>query len=167
MKASFRPLLASGTLLLSLISQAHAPARTVLKAGTLVVLETTTLLSSRDAQTGQTVGLRVKYDVMVSGRAVIKAGASGSAQVTSAEQRKGMGKEGSLAIKPTVVQAVDGQMVPLTGSGNTSAGNDTKGAAIGLAVVVSPLFLLKKGKDATIPAGYEMQASVASETTIE
>ncbi|GAA3948031.1 hypothetical protein GCM10022406_32320 [Hymenobacter algoricola] len=147
--------------------KAQAPKGTLLRAGTLIVLETTNPLSSRDAQMGQNVSLRVKYDVMVSGRAVIKAGAPGSAQVINAEQRKGMGKEGSLAIRPSVVQAVDGQMIPLTGSGTSSAGTDTKGAAIGLAVVVSPLFLLKKGKDATIAAGYELQGSVASETTIE
>lgn len=167
MNAFLRPFLAGSTLLLSLAIEAHAPMRTVLRAGTLVVLETTNVLSSKDAQMGQSVGLRVKYDVMINGRAVIKAGAPGSAQVTAAEHRKGMGKEGSLAIKPSVVQAVDGQMVPLTGAGSGSAGTDTKGATIGLAVVVSPLFLLKKGKDATIPAGYEMQANVASETVVQ
>lgn len=153
--------------LLSVATRAEAPKGTLLRAGTLVVLETTNALSSNDAQMGQNVSLRVRYDVMVGGRAVIKAGAPGSAQVTAAERRKGMGKEGSLAIKPSVVQAVDGQMIPLTSNGTSSAGTDTKGAAIGLAVVVSPLFLLKKGKDATIPTGYELQGSVASETTIE
>ena len=146
--------------------RAEAP-QTVIKAGTIVVLETTNAISSKDAQAGQTVGLRVRYDVMVKGRAVIKAGAPGSATITSAEHRKGMGKEGSLAMKPSVVQAVDGQMVPLVGSGSTNSGNDTKGATIGLAVVVSPLFLLKKGKDATIPSGYEIQATVASETSVD
>ncbi|WP_345072477.1 hypothetical protein [Hymenobacter fastidiosus] len=167
MKSVLALSLFSALLVLSSAIPAQAPKGTLLRAGTLIVLETTNVLSSRDAQTGQNVSLRVKYDVMVSGRAVIKAGAPGSAQVISAEQRKGMGKEGSLAIRPSVVQAVDGQMIPLTGSSTSSAGTDTKGAAIGLAVVVSPLFLLKKGKDATIPAGYELQGSVASETTIE
>ncbi len=148
-------------------TRAEAPKGSLLRAGTLVVLETTNALSSNDAQMGQNVSLRVKYDVMVNGRAVIKAGAPGSAQVVTAEKRKGMGKEGSLSIKPSVVQAVDGQMIPLTGSSTSSAGADSKGAAIGLAVVVSPLFLLKKGKDATIPAGYELQGSVATESTIQ
>ena len=162
------PLLLTALLavLLTLPGYAQKGART-LKAGTLVVLETSNPLSSKDAQTGQSVSLRVKYDVMVGGKAVIKAGAPGSAQVVSAEQRKGMGKEGSLSIKPTVVQAVDGQMIPLTGNGVGQNGQDTKGGTIALAVVVSPLFLLKKGKDATIPAGYEMQANVASETVVE
>jgi len=167
MKRTLSVVVAVVVLLLSVATRAEAPKGTLLRAGTLVVLETSNTLSSNDAQMGQNVSLRVKYDVMVSGRAVIKAGAPGSAQVVTAERRKGMGKEGSLAIKPTVVQAADGQMIPLTGSSSNSAGDDKKGAAIGLAVVVSPLFLLKKGKDATIPAGYELQGSVASETTIE
>ncbi|MCC3156926.1 hypothetical protein LJ737_06740 [Hymenobacter sp. 15J16-1T3B] len=158
------------SLLLALLAVpgfAQKTKRTTLKAGTLVVLETSNPLSSKDAQVGQSVTLRVKYDVMINGRAVIKAGAPGSAQVVAAEQRKGLGKEGSLSIRPTVVQAVDGQMVPLTGNGVGQNGDDTKGGTIALAVVVSPLFLLKKGKDATIPAGYEMQANVASETVIQ
>ena len=144
-----------------------APTATPLRAGTLIVLETTSPVSSKDAQVGQTVSVRVKYDVMVKGRAVIKAGSAGSAQVVGAAHRKGMGKEGILSIKPSVVQAVDGQMVPLSGNAVGSSGDDSKGAAIGLAVAVSPLFLLKKGKDATIPAGYEMQASVANDLEIE
>ncbi|MBC8082081.1 MAG: hypothetical protein H7Z21_02615 [Hymenobacter sp.] len=167
MKPTFSSCVAAVAVLLSVATRAEAPKGTLLRAGTLVVLETTSGLSSNDAQMGQNVSLRVKYDVMVSGRAVVKAGAPGSAQVVTAERRKGMGKEGSLVIKPSVVQAVDGQMIPLTGTGTSSAGSDTKGAAIGLAVVVSPLFLLKKGKDATIPAGYELQGSVATETTVE
>ncbi|RAK69822.1 hypothetical protein DLM85_02920 [Hymenobacter edaphi] len=154
-------------LMLTLPGLAQKTKRTTLKAGTLVVLETSNPLSSKDAQLGQSVTLRVKYDVMINGRAVIKAGAPGSAQVVTAEQRKGLGKEGSLAIRPTVVQAVDGQMIPLTGSGVGQNGQDTKGGTIALAVVVSPLFLLKKGKDATIPAGYEMQATVATESVIQ
>lgn len=161
------PLTYSLLLALALASWAPFRAPVVVPAGTLVVLETTAVLSSKDAQVGQAVSMRVKYDVKIKGRTVIQAGGMGSAQVMTVEPRRGMGKEGSLSIKPTVVQAVDGQMVPLTSTGSASAGTDTKGAAIGLAVVVSPLFLLKKGKDAIIPAGFEMPASVASEMTIE
>ncbi|MBD2722652.1 hypothetical protein [Hymenobacter armeniacus] len=154
-------------LMLALASRAEAPKPALLKTGTLVVLETTSPLSSKDAQMGQSVSLRVKYDVIIKGRTLIKAGAAGSAQVVNAEHRKGMGKEGSLSIKPSVVQAVDGQMVPLSSNAVGSAGSDTKGATIGLAVALSPLFLLKKGKDATIPPGYEMQANVATDVEIE
>lgn len=151
------------------VAAAEAPAgqSALLRAGTIIVMETTGPLSSKDAQVGQTVPLRVKYDVVIRGRAVIKAGAPGSAQVLTAEHRKGMGKQGSLSIKPTVVQAVDGQMVPVTSNAVGTAGEDSKGAAIGLALAVSPLFLLKKGKEASIPPGYEIQANVASDAEIE
>jgi hypothetical protein len=148
-------------------SRAQTVPPATLKAGALVVLETITPLSSKDAQLGQNVGMRVKYDVMADGRAVIKAGAPASGQVTNAEHHKGLGKQGSLAIRPSAVQAVDGQMVPLIGAAASAVGSGTAGAAIGLAVVVSPLFLLHKGKEASLPAGYELQATVGAETQVK
>lgn len=138
-----------------------------LAAGTIVILETTAPVSSKDAQVGQSIGVRVKYDVVVKGKTLIKAGAAGSAQVTASEAGKGMGKQGTLSLRPSVVQAVDGQMIPLSGNGMSAAGEGKTGNAVALAVVVSPLFLLKKGKDAIIPPGYELQAAVANETEIE
>ena len=143
------------------------PKSYTIPAGTIVVFETTTPLSSKDAQVGQSVTLRVKYDVVIKGKTLIKGGATGSAQVTTAEAGKGMGKQGSLGLRPSVVQAVDGQMVPLAGNGASAAGEGKTGTSVALAVVVSPLFLLKKGKDATIPAGYEIQGTVANATDIE
>lgn len=152
---------------LALPGQAQTAPPAPLKAGALVVLETTAPLSSKDAQVGQRVAMRVKYDVMADGRAVIKAGAPASGQVTSAEHHKGLGKEGTLAIRPSAAQAVDGQLVPLSGAPTSAAGSGTAGAAIGLAVVVSPFFLLHKGKEASLPAGYELQATVGAETLVK
>lgn len=154
-------------ILLATPATAQKKKATTLPAGTVVVFETTAPLSSKDAQVGQSVTLRVKYDVMIKGKTLIKGGATGSAQVTSAEAGKGMGKQGSLALRPSVVQAVDGQMVPLSGTGAAAAGEGKTGTSVALAVVVSPLFLLKKGKDAAIPAGYELQGTVANSTDIE
>lgn len=158
---------ASALAVLGLCPLAHAQSPAVLKVGTLVVLETTAPLSSKDAQAGQSVALRVKYDVMADGRAVIKAGAPGSGQVTAAQHRQGLGKEGSLAIRPSAVQTVDGQTVPLTGTGTSAAGDKSTGSAIALAAVVNPFFLLHKGKDASIPAGYELQSNVGAETAVK
>lgn len=59
-----------------------------LAAGTIVILETTAPVSSKDAQVGQSIGVRVKYDVVVKGKTLIKAGAAGSAQVTASEAGK-------------------------------------------------------------------------------
>ena len=40
------------------------------------------------------------------------------------------------------------------------------GGAVALVAVVSPVFLLKKVKDAVIPPGYEMQGTVANAAEI-
>ena len=162
-----RLFLASALAVVGLSPVAHAQDPAVLKVGTLVVLETTAPLSSKEAQAGQSVALRVKYDVVTDGRVVIKAGAPGSGQVTAVQHRQGLGKEGSLAVRPSAVQAVDGQLVPLTGTGTSATGSKSTGSAIALAAVVNPFFLLHKGKDASIPAGYELQSNVGAETTVK
>lgn len=133
-----------------------------LPAGTTVVMETLNELSSGNMSVGMTVPLRVKYDVIVKGKVLIKGGAMASGQVTSLEQRGGMGKKGSFTMRPTVAQAVDGQMIVLTNGGASMAGEGKTGSSVALAAVVSPLFLLKKGKDATLHPGYEMPGTVAN-----
>lgn len=138
-----------------------------LKTGTLIVVETTNVLSSQSAQPGQSVPMRVKYDVKADGQTVIKAGSLATGQVTDAMHRKGMGKQGFVNIRATAAQAVDGQMVPLIGGNASTSGESTQGTSIALAAVVSPFFLLKKGKEAALPAGYEVQATVASEMTFK
>ncbi len=137
-----------------------------LQAGTTVVMETIQELSSAQMSVGQSVSLRVKYDVIVNGKVLIKGGAMASGQVTSVEHRGGMGKQGAFAMRPTVVQAVDGQMIVLTNGSASMTGEGKVGGAVALAAVVSPLFLLKKGKDAVIPPGYELQGTVANAAEI-
>ncbi len=122
-----------------------ASAEEKLPAGTTVVMETINELSSANMSAGQSISLRVKYDVIVKGKVLIKGGAMASGQVTSVEQRGGMGKKGSFNMRPTVAQAVDGQMIVLTNGGASMAGEGKAGSSIALAAVVSPLFLLKKG----------------------
>ena len=102
-------------------------ATAVLKAGTLVVLETTNPISSQNAQIGQSVPLRVKYDVKADGQTVIKAGSPATGQVSDAMHRKGMGKQGFVNIRATAMQAVDGQMVPLTGGNAVHLGREHAG----------------------------------------
>ena len=146
--------------------KAAAATEEKLPAGTTVVMETLNELSSGNMSVGMSVPLRVKYDVIVKGKVLIKGGAMASGQVTSLEQRGGMGKKGSFTMRPTVAQAVDGQMIVLTNGGASMAGEGKAGGAIALAAVVSPLFLLKKGKDAVIPPGYELQGTVANQAEI-
>ncbi len=150
----------------SLLFAFNANAQEKLPAGTTVVLETLQELSSAHMAVGQSVPLRVKYDVIVKGKILIKGGAMASGQITSLEERGAMGRKGSFNMRPTVVQAVDGQMIVLTNGHASMAGENKVGGAVALAAVVSPLFLLKKGKDAVLPPGYELQGTVANQAEI-
>ncbi len=162
LKNTFHALCTATLLVLSF----NVHAQEQLPAGTIVVLETIGELSSEQMSAGQTVPMRVKYDVIVKGQVLIKGGAMASGQVTSVQQRGALGRQGSFNIRPTVAQAVDGQMIVLTNGGASSVGEGKVGGAVALAAVVSPLFLLKKGKSAVLPPGYEMQGTVANQAMI-
>ena len=84
------------------------------------------------------VDFRVKTDVKVDNKVVIAAGAIAKGQVVRGQKAKGLGKEG----------------------------DDQQTLAIVLGVFVCILFLFLKGKNATVPSGFQLNSSVASTVTI-
>ncbi len=141
--------------------------KVILRAGTPVMLETTTLISSNAVAPGQEISLRVKYDVKVGDKVVIRAGAPATAQVIRVQKAKALGKPGYIEIEAKSVTAVDGTRVPLTGGRVYVEGDDRQTLSIVLGIFVCVLLLLLKGKEAEIPPGYTIQAQVASDTPIE
>lgn len=83
-------------------------------AGTQVELETTTPLNIKHITAGQTIDLRVKYDVVVGRSIVIPAGSVAKAQVNDARRKK-LFKKSQLCIEPKYVQTPDGRFIPLSG----------------------------------------------------
>ena len=76
-------------------------------------------INGKQVHAGQTIDLRVKYDVVVNGYTVISAGAPAKAIISSAEKNKMLGKGGELQLMPQYVQTVDGQFLPVTGMAAT------------------------------------------------
>ncbi len=138
----------------------------VLNAGTRVALETISMIQSDTVAIGQTIDFRVKYDVKVDNKVVIAAGSIAKGQVMRAEKAKGIGKEGMVEIQIKTVTAVDGQEVFLTGGNVYQEGEDRQVLSIVLGIFVCLLFLVMKGKNAIVPPGYEVSASVASTINI-
>lgn len=94
----------------------YAAARTMqstVHAGTQVELETTTPLDVKYITPGQTVDLRVKYDVVVGRNIVIPAGSVAKAMVNDARRKK-LFRKSQLCIEPKYVQTPDGRFVPLS-----------------------------------------------------
>ena len=64
------------------------------------------------------------------------------------------------------VLAVDAHEVYLSGGNVYQEGDDQQTLAIVLGVFVCILFLFLKGKNAMVPAGFQLSSSVASTVTI-
>ena len=83
-------------------------------AGTQVELETTTPIDVKYVTAGQTIDLRVKYDVVVGRNIAIPAGSVAKAMVNDARRKK-LFRKSQLCIEPKYVQTPDGRFIPLSG----------------------------------------------------
>lgn len=157
-------ILACSFMLISFTSSADEPI--MLNAGTSVQLETISMIQSNLVSVGQTIDFRVKYDVKVNDKTVIAAGSLAKGQVMRAQKAKGLGQEGSIEIQIKSVTAVDGQEVFLSGSNVYQEGEDRTVLAVVLGIFVCILFLVIKGENAQVPAGYQIASSVATTVPI-
>lgn len=132
---------------------------------TLVKLALSNDLSSANATQGQVVEFRVAEDVTIDGAVVVKKGTLALGKVTFAQGKRHLGRAGSLDIEADKTHAVDGTKVEL----HAEAGAKGKGksgamaagmliTATGVGAPIGALWLLKHGKDATIPAGSVLTA---------
>lgn len=136
-----------------------------LPAGTRVELETVQTINSQ-TQVGETIDFKVRADVSIDGKVVIKAGSIAKGTVMSSSKPKGLGKEGKVEIQVKNVTAVDGKIVPLSASSVSREGEDKATISILLGIFICILFLFMKGKDGVIPAGTTTDAVVASNVKI-
>jgi hypothetical protein len=143
-------------------STGTAPASSVVELpdSTLVKLALSNDLSSANATQGQVVEFRVAEDVVLNGTVLIKKDTLALGKVTLAQGKRHLGRAGSIDIEADKTHAVDGTKVEL----HAEAGAKGKGksgamaagmliTATGVGAPIGALWLLKHGKDATIPAG--------------
>lgn len=158
-------LLATSFLLMSF--KMSGDGEVTLNAGTIVSLETVSMIQSDLVSVGQTIDFKVKYDVKIDGKAVIPAGTIAKGQVMRAQKAKGLGKQGFVEIQIKSVTAADGQEVFLTGGNVNQEGEDQQTLAIVLGIFICILFLTIKGKNAQVPPGYQVTSSVATTMSIK
>lgn len=138
----------------------------LLTAGTPVALETIGVIVSEGATVGQLIDFKVRADVKVGDKVVIASGSIAKAQVSRVQAPKGLGKEGFIELQLKSVKAIDGKEVQLSSGNIYKEGQDKSTLSIVLGIFVCILFLFMKGKNAEIPPGYQVDATVASNTTI-
>lgn len=138
----------------------------VIPEGTVLRVKSLSAFDSKTVNEGDMIDFAMIEDYEQDGVILIKEGAIVNSFVESAERAKGIGKKGTLKVQFNYTKAFDGSKVPLRSTKGTIQGEDKAGGAIALAVVVSPLFLLKKGKEAKVTEGKIMEAYVARDVTL-
>ena len=162
-----KPIIAIKLLAFTNLSFTLADNEVILKAGTLIPLEVLSEINTKNITTGQIIDFKVTKEICVDKNVVIPFGAIAKGQVSRFEKRKGVGKGASIQIQLKSVTAKDGTDVMLTGGNMSEEGENNLVLSIVLAVFVCPLFLLLKGKQAVIPAGTSISATVATDTYIK
>ena len=137
-----------------------------LPEGTEFEVVTVDEISSKTASEGDALTFKVSEDVKVGGQIVIAKDSLVKGTVSNAHKSGRMGKSGSLGIRVESTTAVDGQKVRLRAS-KGKEGDDKTGSVIALTILVSPLFLLKHGKDAKIKPGTKLKVYTDDPTKVK
>ncbi len=139
-----------------------------LDEGTPIRLRLAETVKSSKSREGDKVKLKVVEDVFATdGKTIlIQAGTEAWGSVVEVEKRGRLGNKGTLALMIEGTRAVNGRTVPLRASINRE-GQSKLGTVVALSLIVTPLFLFMRGKDAKILAGTELSAYIDRDTVVD
>lgn len=134
--------------------------------GTEIEIKLIEELDSSTARIGDPVRLRVNEDIYCDNVLLIREGTKVKASVTVAEKRGMLGKAGKVDFSLNSVTTINNREIPLRAVKNNEGKNRQVGVIAGT-LLLSPLFLLMKGKDVKIEAGKIFTAFVDDDINIE
>lgn len=134
----------------------------VLAEGTPIRVVTAQDITSKEAKPNDPVNFTVDEDLSVNGQVVVRKGTAAVGSVINAEKHGYMGKSGKLAIQVESTQTVDGGRLKLRAA-KGKEGKDKSSSTVALSLIISSVFLLKKGGEAKIAAGTPVTVYVAEE----
>jgi hypothetical protein len=123
-------------------------------------------LSSATNEVDDPVRFEVTEEVKVGGIVVIAKGSTAVGHVVEVEPKRRLGRAGKLNFTLDHVKAVDGSNLRLRAS-STRKGDDKTGTVIVGTVLLTPLFLIMRGKDVSIPQGMAMIAYIDGDRDIQ
>lgn len=145
---------------------AQPAARTLkIRDATSVRLSLTESLSSATNSVDDPVRFVVTEDVEVGDLVAISKGSTAVGHVVEVEPKRRLGRAGKLNFSIDFVKAPDGANIRLRAS-SARKGEDKTGTVIVGSVLLSPLFLLMRGKDVSIPRGTNLMAYVDGDRDI-
>ena len=138
----------------------------VIPDGTEISALTTETLSSKTAHEDDPITFKVEEDVIIDGVVVIAKGAAIKGIVTNAKKSGFFGKGGELNVRVETTTTVDNQKLRVRASKGKEGDNKT-GTTIALVVLLGPIGLLKKGKNAEIKEGTRLKVFTDEEKTVK
>lgn len=138
----------------------------VMPEATEFTAQTLDFLTSETATVGDQVKLEVDNNVIVDGAIVIAAGTPVRGVVASVNKAGRMGKSGNISLRLESTEAVDGQKVRLRASKTQTEGDHT-GSMIALTLIVSPLFLLRRGNDVAYQPGTKVTVYTDEKASVQ
>jgi|HubBroStandDraft_1064217.scaffolds.fasta_scaffold03688_6 hypothetical protein len=152
--------------LLSVVLMAQsAPPTVKIQDATTVHLSLTQSLSSATNKVDDPVAFEVTEDIKVGDVIAIPKGSMAVGHVVEVEPHRSLGRAGKLNFAIDNVKAPDGSNVRLRAV-SIRKGEDKTGAVIAGTLLLSPLFLLKRGKDVTVEKGTALTVYVDGDREI-
>ncbi len=152
--------------LLPAMLTAQSPARTLrVQDATSIRLSLMESLSSATNSVDDPVRFEVTEDVNAGGVVAIPKDSTAVGHVVEVEPRRRLGRAGKLNFSIDHVKAPDGTNIRLRAS-TARKGDDKTGTVIVGTVLLSPLFLIMRGKDVSIPKGTNLIAYVDGDREI-
>lgn len=155
--------LSLAAVMLSLMASAQN--QVTLKAGTIIPLQSNYQVKAADVKEGQTVDFSVIQDINVDGVCAIPRGTIVKGKVTEAKKSSLAGTKGRLAISINNLFLPNGEPLYFSNTDVRISGKNRTPLAVVLGLFVWPCIFIP-GSKAAMPAGYEVQATVASNTII-
>ena len=148
--------------MLSLMASAQ---QVTVKAGTIIPLQSNYQVKAADVEEGQTVDFSVIQDVNVDGVCAIPRGTIVKGKVTEAKKSSLAGTKGRLTISINNLFLPNGEPLYFSNTDVRISGKNRTPLAVVLGLFVWPCIFIP-GSKAVMPAGYEVQATVASNTIV-
>ena len=142
-----------------------AQKQVTIKAGTIIPLQSVKQVKAADVSEGQTVDFQVVQDVNVDGVSAIPHGTLVKGRVSEARKSTIAGTKGRLVININSLNTPDGDSVFFSNTDVRIYGKNRTPLAVITGLFVWPCLFIP-GSKAVLPAGYEVQATVAANTPI-
>lgn len=138
----------------------------IIKAGTVVSMQARNSVKAADVEEGQTVDFTVTNDIKVNGTVVIERGTLVKGVVSEARRSTVAGTKGKLTINISKLILPNGEPLFFSDTAVRISGKNRTPLAVVAALFVWPCIFIP-GTRAEMPAGYEVLATVASNTEIQ